>query len=159
MPRFQQSFNAMGPRSAAFAFVVLLSRWLSNIFCGKHSTEIAVLSSSSQDLDLDQISSSQCSVHEDDSGLAPFFKCGTLQAAIHFHVHWLHQPVGVSQRIKPHVSGKETDFRQRSSSRALNPLLGGRPLLAELHAISYHPMQLLQRSLGDRTLPHRDVAT
>ena len=41
--------------------------------------------------------------------------------------------------IKPHVSGKETDFRQRSSSRAFNPLLGVKQLLAELHAVSCHP--------------------
>ena len=32
MPRFQQSFNAMGPRSAAFAFAVLFSGWISNFF-------------------------------------------------------------------------------------------------------------------------------
>ena len=35
-----------------------------------------MLSSSPQDLHLDEISNSECSVHENSGGLAPFFKCG-----------------------------------------------------------------------------------
>ena len=110
-----------------------------------------MLSSSPQDLHLDQIASSECSLHENSGGLAPFFKCGTLQAAIHIHVLGCHESVSVSQRIQPHVSGKKADSGWRSSSRAFNPLLGFELFVAGLHVVPFNPMHLLQRGLGDRT--------
>ena len=55
----------MGPRSAAFAFAVLLSGWISNFFCREHQTETEALSCPSPDVYLDKISSSKRSIHED----------------------------------------------------------------------------------------------
>ena len=46
----------------------------------------------------------------------------------------------------------------REASRAFNPLLGVKQVFADLHIVPCHPVQHLQRSMGDRTLSQRDVA-
>ena len=158
MPRFQQSFNAMGPKVCCICFCFSTFKMDPKLLLLRASDVSSDAFKSIPDLHLDKISSSERSVHEDYSGLAPLFKCGALQAAIHLHVHRFHQSISFPQGIEPYVGCKETDFGQRSSSRAFNPLLGVKQVLADIHIVPCHPVQHLQRSMGDRTLPHRDVA-